>query len=67
MNGKGIVIKYIGHEEPFFIGLDNEDLIRARNWLYENKTRAKNWYIATEKDDWYINLDQVEYIRFIYE
>lgn len=66
MRGTGIMIKYVNCD-PFFKTLDGDDLIRARNWLYENKTGAKNWYISTEKEDWYINLEHVEYIRFIYE
>lgn len=53
MGGTGIMIKYVNCV-PFFIKLDGDDLIRSRNWLYENKTMTKNWYISTEKEDWYI-------------
>ena len=68
MNGTGIVIKYVGAECPIFIKMDGDKVATMANRFLLCAVVDKQQIIPieTEKDVWFINLEHVEYVRFIH-
>ena len=64
MGRTGVMIKYIGSECSTFIEMDREKIIDMVSYFATNAQKFLE--IQTEKDTWFINLDSIEYIRFIY-
>ena len=64
MGKTGIMIKYIGSERSTFIEMDREKVIDMLSYFATNAQKFLE--IQTEKDTWFINLDSIEYIRFIH-
>ncbi|MGG3893155.1 hypothetical protein [Geobacillus stearothermophilus] len=69
MGGTGIMIKYVGAECPTFIKMDSEKVTNMadRFLLCAVVDKQQIIPIETEKDVWFINLERVEYVRFIRE
>lgn len=67
MNGTGIMIKYVGAECPTLIKIDGDKVATMANrFLLCVVDKQQIIPIDTENDIWYINLDRVEYVRFIH-
>jgi len=69
MNGTGIMIKYVGAECPIFIKVNEHEIEDMRDRFFDSALVSvdKFFLIETEKDDWFINLEHIEYVRFIRE
>jgi hypothetical protein len=67
MNETGIMIKYVGAECPVFIKLSDDEVANIDIKFTFEREKTKFFNIQAENDEWYINLDRVEYIRFIRE
>ncbi|WP_432199257.1 hypothetical protein [Anoxybacillus gonensis] len=69
MGGTGIMIKYVGAECPIFIKVNEYEIKKIENYFFDSAIVSvdKFFSIETEKDVWFINLERVEYVRFIRE
>ncbi|MED0758756.1 hypothetical protein P4S93_07385 [Aneurinibacillus thermoaerophilus] len=69
MGGTGIMIKYVGAECPIFIKVAEHEIKDMEDRFFDSAVVGvdKIFPIVTEKDVWFINLEHVEYVRFIHE